>query len=200
MGRLDVLVVVAYPDDESIWCGTVLAALSVSSAYIAVVFLTNGDNLVRRAEFHATCEALDVRGCMTVLPYVKKRRLQLANYDLDLLLEGLTPRLVLTQELCGEAHNHVHHIDCHHYVIWWSDCCALPVLCFDSLYPQRGTDNGPLRHLMSGGGDGRKSVSLGNTLAGRIPLRTRWKPPTKPRPSSGLRRLFANPVTSRRPW
>ena len=102
----DKLMIVAHPDDESLFGGSLL----LGSGGWLVVCLTNGDNVVRRAEFAAAMGFVGAEWVM--FDCVDKRRFDL---DLDFILPSLREiilgrswSMVVTHGCDGE-YGHRHH-------------------------------------------------------------------------------------------
>src|SRR2546428_13356398 len=63
-----ICVVVAHPDDESLWFGGTLSMFSDASLKIVIVCLTNGDNDVRSNEFRQACQKIGAVALMLDYP------------------------------------------------------------------------------------------------------------------------------------
>lgn len=132
MKPVDVLAVVAHPDDESIWCGCTLAALAAHGRSVTVLCLTHASNPVRSTEFEAACTMLRVQPRMVDLPDRKSQPLLCAGYKVHDLLDLYTPRIVLTHGQAGESHGHRHHTECSSLVAAWVSGRSIPTLYFDA--------------------------------------------------------------------
>lgn len=130
MDRCDVLVVVAHPDDETIWCGATIAALAAAGHRVEVVAATNGGNPIRRDEFARACLTLGARPTMYDLTDDKRSELPLDDGTLADWLDGLRPSLVLSHGADGELHRHRHHAQCAALVVNWARTHGVPYLAF----------------------------------------------------------------------
>lgn len=129
--RPDVLAVVAHPDDESIWCGNVLASLAVAGRSVAALSMTHGDDPIRRAEFERACATLGIVPIMLAVVDDKRAELECSALDCDALFGDRLPDLLLTHGFDGEEHLHRHHIECGRHALAWAARRSIAALCFD---------------------------------------------------------------------
>jgi LmbE family N-acetylglucosaminyl deacetylase len=120
-----VVVVVAHPDDETIWCGGWLLRLRDAGAQLIIVSATCARHPERRAEFFRVCEVYSATPIM--LDHSDQRATTLAVFDAELsrilgphLDEGRRPALVLTHAPTGNENAHPHHIRCYVEVSRWA--------------------------------------------------------------------------------
>ena len=104
------LMIVAHPDDESLWGGGHL----LDKGYF-VVCLTNGNNTVRRSEFYAALKEYGCQGIMFSYPDLERgKRSDWSNYsdiiakDLNVLLTYKRWDMIATHNPKGE-YGHIQH-------------------------------------------------------------------------------------------
>jgi len=64
----NILFVVTHPDDESLWCSSIIKTLKDWGCRVSAICLTGGDDKVRRAEYARACVVLGIPVCMMTLP------------------------------------------------------------------------------------------------------------------------------------
>lgn len=106
----DKLMIVAHPDDETLWGGAHLA----EGKYL-VVCITNGNNARRRKEFQAAVKAFGDRGVILCYPDVTNHRKNNWNTcrtaiqkDIQTLLRYKNWKEIVTHNPKGE-YGHIHH-------------------------------------------------------------------------------------------
>lgn len=122
---MDFLIVVAHPDDESLWFGGTLLRFHRLGLRGAVACITHGDDPIRRAEFRRACRVLKVPGIMLDYPDLYYNRLSDFTPSLKAELRraghNLTEEtLMITHPPHGNERNHPHHVQCFEYLSRWS--------------------------------------------------------------------------------
>jgi LmbE family N-acetylglucosaminyl deacetylase len=108
-------VIVAHPDDESLWFGGTLLALRGLEMRVIVVCLTNKHNSVRSAEFVAACAQLGAESIMLDYPDGASHALAGAgSAALETLPPGTAASLlgIITHAPHGNERSHPQHIAC----------------------------------------------------------------------------------------
>lgn len=121
---MSLFVVVAHPDDESLWFGGTLQALSSRGLRIVVVCLTNKNNDVRNQEFRDACAALGVQAVLDDYPDGAHQPLAGAGariIDLISATAGDPVVGVLTHAPHGNERSHPQHVACFNEI---SRACA----------------------------------------------------------------------------
>lgn len=142
--RAITFVVVAHPDDESLWCGGTLARLTDGGGEVVIVCLTNGGNAARAAEFNAACRQLRARGVILDFPdggHASLPRLDAAldRAAVDHCSGGIL--CVLTHSPHGEERGHFQHRQSHRLVQSWARGRGLPFGVFSDRAPSPGFRN-----------------------------------------------------------
>ena len=108
--QVDNLMIVAHPDDETIWGGSHL----LQGKYL-VVCLTNGDNKVRKEEFNAVIKETNSKGIILSYPDKTKGKRdnwkycnKLINKDIEYLIKKKEWKRIITHNPKGE-YGHAHH-------------------------------------------------------------------------------------------
>jgi LmbE family N-acetylglucosaminyl deacetylase len=136
-----ILVVVAHPDDESLWFGGTLWRLAVGGGGpITIVSLTNAGDAVRAREFASACERLGARGEMFDLPDGVDKSLPDYVGRLDAVVERLRPAAgdpacVVTHAPHGNERSHLQHVQCHHRTRAWAKARGVPFGFFSEFDP-----------------------------------------------------------------
>ncbi|HVX76006.1 MAG TPA: PIG-L family deacetylase [Bradyrhizobium sp.] len=148
--RPAVIVVVAHPDDESIWIGGTLLRMRDAGFRLFIVCATGKSNPVRAPEFLSAC--LMLRATPILLDHVDGRNAPIANLADELsevgnavLQECSEILCVLTHPPHGNAHRHPQHLDCFKHVQRWARGHHIPF----GVFSERLADD--LRHEASFG-------------------------------------------------
>lgn len=152
-----ILVVVAHPDDESLWFGgTLLRLAAAGRSPLTIVSLTNASNAVRAREFGEACRRLRARGEMFDLPDGEQTPLPDPAPLLDAWLERQgsiagPPSVVLSHAPHGNERSHFQHVQCHLHARRWARARGLPFgfFCefdpFNLKTPVAARDDGRIR-------------------------------------------------------
>lgn len=124
-----VAVIVAHPDDESLWCGGTLLRLRDAGVTVTIVSLTNGGNVVRKGEFTAASRILGAEPIIFDLPDGGQQRLADFSPMLNELFK-VHPDLVLTHADHGNERGHFQHRQCCHIVRRWALSRNIPIAVF----------------------------------------------------------------------
>jgi LmbE family N-acetylglucosaminyl deacetylase len=134
------LVLVAHPDDETLWFGGTLQLLIDDREKIAVISMTNAQNQTRLKEFALTCKYLRIQGGM--LNYPDGGDISLPNFDKDLenILEQMNIEVssiscVITHAPHGNERSHIQHIHCYHHARKWSNKNKITFAFFSEYSP-----------------------------------------------------------------
>ena len=106
----NILVIVAHPDDETLWCGGTIL-MHPEDTWL-VVCLSRGLDMDRNPRFHTALEALNARGIMGDLedgPLQNHLDKELVKVAIVALLPDATFDLVLTHSPTGEYTRHLRH-------------------------------------------------------------------------------------------
>ena len=129
----DILIVVAHPDDESLWFGEGIHQLVARGKNIIVLCLSGGSNPIRSAEFKKACLRLKVKGKMLNNPDRGVPRLQTSPSDLDLV--DWHPEYVITHAPWGNERHHPHHQQCFQISRSWALKGGIPFGYFSEKKP-----------------------------------------------------------------
>jgi len=120
----NILFVVTHPDDESLWCSSIIKTLKDWGCRVSAICLTGGDDKVRRAEYARACVVLGIPVCMMTLPD------KTTFPDLGAMMESTLDEnginiadidLVISHSFYGEEQNHFQHKECFFQVKRWCD-------------------------------------------------------------------------------
>jgi len=139
------LVIIAHPDDETIWCGATVAALGAAGRTVGILCLTNGANPTRRDEFERACKVLGARASIRSLADDKRVALSVDDDVFASWLKGVRPALVLGHGAEGELHGHRHHSQCAALAWRWARARGVPYLAFAPGVPSGPVPGGILR-------------------------------------------------------
>jgi LmbE family N-acetylglucosaminyl deacetylase len=135
-----ILIVVAHPDDECLWCGGFLLRLRDAGERVTIVCVTNANNPVRGPEFFAACKMLGADGVM--LDHADGTHFRLPDLagDLDAAVGKNVDSVacVLTHAPHGNERGHAQHVDCFRVVRAWAAKRKIPFGVFSEA---------PLPHL-----------------------------------------------------
>jgi LmbE family N-acetylglucosaminyl deacetylase len=112
---MSLFVVVAHPDDESLWLGGTLLALRDREPHVVVICLTNQHNGVRSREFREACAALGAQAVLVDFPDGAHHPLRGAGARIaDMIAaQSAIPFLgVVTHAPHGNERSHPQHVAC----------------------------------------------------------------------------------------
>lgn len=117
-------VIVAHPDDESIWFGEFLSVLARAKIKVLIIALTGKQDPVRSKEFARACKLLRCQGYMMDYGDAPDLRLPDIGKRLQNLLRRHQIRLpniscMITHDPHGNENRHRQHRDCYHQVREW---------------------------------------------------------------------------------
>jgi LmbE family N-acetylglucosaminyl deacetylase len=144
-----VMVVVAHPDDESIWVGGTLLRMRDAGIHLVIVCATGKSNPIRAPEFLAACNRLNATPFLLdhedgrTSPISEDFQEDLFEIKRKVAAASSDILCVLTHPPHGDEHRHPQHLDCFSLVKSWARQNNLPFGVFSG---RLATD---MRHVKS---------------------------------------------------
>ncbi len=129
------LVVVAHPDDESLWIGGTLLRLRDAGVALTIICATGADNSIRHAEFKAACAILGAKPVMLANADGWDYRLSDFGGDLDQIVRSVIIPItcIITHAYHGNEHKHPQHKCCYRIARRWSRRRKIPFGIFSEI-------------------------------------------------------------------